>query len=82
VLSAEQIQAVSQYVMTDLAVIPMTQGNIGEGGQLFRMYCATCHRTAVRSNPSDRSSSQDPEQAEQWYFGRIDDSPQAWQGKA
>jgi ubiquinol-cytochrome c reductase cytochrome c subunit len=48
VLSAEQIQAVSRYVTTDLAVIPLTHGDIGEGGKMFRIYCATCHRTAVR----------------------------------
>jgi ubiquinol-cytochrome c reductase cytochrome c subunit len=48
ILEADQIRAVSQYVTSDLAVIPLPQGNIGEGGRLFRMYCATCHRTAVR----------------------------------
>ena len=48
VLNSAQIQAVSRYVTTDLAVIPLTQGNLGEGGKLFRIYCATCHRTAVR----------------------------------
>jgi ubiquinol-cytochrome c reductase cytochrome c subunit len=48
VLTAAQIRAVSQHVTTDLAVIPLTHGDIGEGGKLFRVYCATCHRTAVR----------------------------------
>ena len=48
VLTVPQIRAVSGYVSTDLSVIPMTGGDIGEGGKLFRMYCATCHRTAVR----------------------------------
>jgi mono/diheme cytochrome c family protein len=48
VLSVPQIKAVSYYVSTRLAVIPFTDGNLGEGGTLFRMYCATCHRTAVR----------------------------------
>ncbi len=48
VLTPEQIQAVSRYVTTEVAVIPLAQGNVGEGGELFRMYCATCHRTAVR----------------------------------
>jgi ubiquinol-cytochrome c reductase cytochrome c subunit len=47
VLTAEQIAAVSHYVTTQLADIPMLQGDMGEGGKLFRMYCATCHRTAV-----------------------------------
>lgn len=48
VLQAPQIQAVSQYVITDLAIIPLTGGDIGDGGRLFRVYCAACHRTAVR----------------------------------
>lgn len=47
-LSVPQITAVSQYVTTQLAVIPQEQGDVGEGGKLFRAYCATCHRTAVR----------------------------------
>lgn len=48
VLSVAQINAVSYYVTTQLAVIPLTGGDIGEGGKLFSVYCATCHRTAVR----------------------------------
>ena len=48
VLTAGQIRAVSRYVTIDLAVIPLMHGDIGEGGQMFRIYCATCHRTAVR----------------------------------
>jgi mono/diheme cytochrome c family protein len=48
ILPSDQIQAVAQYVTTDLAVIPLMHGDIGEGGKLFRTYCATCHRTAVR----------------------------------
>jgi len=48
VLSAEEIREVSRYVTSQIAVIPMSGGDIGEGGKLFRMYCATCHRTAVR----------------------------------
>jgi ubiquinol-cytochrome c reductase cytochrome c subunit len=47
VLTSEQIQAVSHYVTTDVAVIPLTQGNIGAGGKIFRTRCAACHRTAV-----------------------------------
>lgn len=47
ILTSGQIQAVSQYVTSDLAIIPLTHGEIGEGGQLFRMHCAACHRTAV-----------------------------------
>jgi ubiquinol-cytochrome c reductase cytochrome c subunit len=47
VLTSEQIQAVSHYVTTDLAVIPLTQGDIGAGGKIFRKRCAACHRTAV-----------------------------------
>lgn len=48
VLSVPDIHAAADYVTQKIAVIPMTGGNLSEGGELFRMYCATCHRTAVR----------------------------------
>ncbi len=48
ILTAGEIQAVARYVTTDIAVIPLAHGDLGEGGKLFRTYCATCHRTAVR----------------------------------
>ena len=51
VLSVEQIRAVSYYVTTQLAVIPLAGGDLTEGGKLFRLYCAPCHRTAVRGGP-------------------------------
>ena len=51
VLSVEQIRAVSYYVTTQLAVIPLAAGDLSEGGKLFRLYCAPCHRTAVRGGP-------------------------------
>lgn len=47
-LTVEQMQAIADYVTGQLAVIPLGQGNIPEGGKLFRQYCAPCHRTAVR----------------------------------
>lgn len=47
-LTPREIQAVSDYVTQDLAVIPLQGGNISEGGTRFREYCAPCHRTAVR----------------------------------
>lgn len=48
VLTGQQIRSVSSYVTTQLAGIPLAGGDIGEGGKLFRIYCAACHRTAVR----------------------------------
>lgn len=48
ILSVEQMRAVADYVTQNLAVIPLTGGNLADGGELFRTYCATCHRTAVR----------------------------------
>jgi ubiquinol-cytochrome c reductase cytochrome c subunit len=48
VLSVAQIRAVSQYVSTQIAVIPLAGGNLSDGGKLFRVYCAACHRAAVR----------------------------------
>ena len=47
VLTSEQIEAVSHYVASSLAVIPLTHGDISEGGKIFRTRCAACHRTAV-----------------------------------
>lgn len=47
-LSNQEIQDVAQYVTQHLATIPLTGGNIGEGGELFREHCAACHRTAAR----------------------------------
>ncbi len=48
VLTIAQMHAVADYVTQHLAAIPLGHGDIGEGGQLFRKYCAPCHRTAVR----------------------------------
>jgi len=50
-LSVPQANAVAKYVTQSLAVIPLTGGNLSEGGELFRVYCASCHRTAVRGGP-------------------------------
>lgn len=47
-LTVPQIHEVADYVTRDLAVIPLGPGDLGEGGSLFRQYCAACHRTAVR----------------------------------
>ena len=47
-LSLAEIRAVASYVTNNIAVIPLHGGNIGEGGELFRVYCAPCHRTDVR----------------------------------
>lgn len=48
VLSVPEMEAVANYVTQHLATIPPMQGDLGEGGELFRAYCAPCHRTAVR----------------------------------
>jgi ubiquinol-cytochrome c reductase cytochrome c subunit len=47
-LSVEQMQAVSDFVASKLAVIPMEAADLSRGGDVFRTYCASCHRTAVR----------------------------------
>lgn len=47
-MSVEDMRDVSQFVAQRIAVIPLTGGNLSEGGVLFRTYCSTCHRTAVR----------------------------------
>lgn len=48
VLSVPEMRAVANYVSQQIAVIPLTGGNLSEGGKLFRMDCAACHRTSVR----------------------------------
>lgn len=48
VLSLAEMRAVAHYVTQQLAVIPLPEGDLGDGGKLFRVYCAACHRTAVR----------------------------------
>lgn len=45
VLSSEEMRAVARYVTQTLAVIPLSGGNLSEGGELYRSYCAPCHRT-------------------------------------
>lgn len=48
ILSGDQMRAVAKYVTESLAVIPLTGGNLSEGGELYRTYCGSCHRTDVR----------------------------------
>lgn len=48
VVDAQDIEDVSHYITNQLAVIPLSGGNLSEGGILFRTHCAACHRTAVR----------------------------------
>lgn len=48
VLSVDDMRAVSHFVVDKIADIPLEQGDLGEGGELFRTHCASCHRTAVR----------------------------------
>jgi len=48
ILDEQDIENVSHYVTAALATIPLTGGNLSEGGILFRTHCAACHRTAVR----------------------------------
>lgn len=48
ILSEQDIDDVSRYITGNLATIPLTGGNLSEGGILFRTHCAACHRTAVR----------------------------------
>lgn len=48
VLSGDQMRAVSQFVAQTLAVIPLTGGNVSDGGELYRTYCVSCHGPVVR----------------------------------
>lgn len=48
ILSVPQANAVADYVVNHVATLPLTGGSLSDGGRLFRIYCASCHRTAVR----------------------------------
>jgi ubiquinol-cytochrome c reductase cytochrome c subunit len=48
VLSVPEIRSVADFVTTRIATIPLQGGDLSSGGDLFRMYCSSCHRTAVR----------------------------------
>lgn len=48
ILSVQQANSVAGYVVNHLAVIPLSGGNLSQGERLFQIYCAACHRTAVR----------------------------------
>ena len=47
-LTMPEMHAVANYVTQHLATIPLSGGELSEGGELFRIHCASCHRTAVR----------------------------------
>jgi ubiquinol-cytochrome c reductase cytochrome c subunit len=47
-LTPAQMQAVADYVSHTLATVALTGGNLSEGGVLFRVNCAPCHRTDAR----------------------------------
>lgn len=48
ILTVPEMHAVANYVTQHIATIPLTGGDLIEGGDLFRTNCAVCHRTAVR----------------------------------
>lgn len=48
VLTPQEIDSVADYVTQRLATIPIESGDLVEGGTLFRIDCAPCHRTAAR----------------------------------
>ncbi|HEX3738212.1 MAG TPA: c-type cytochrome [Terriglobales bacterium] len=48
VLSVAEMRAVADYVTQKLAIIPLAGGNVSDGGKLYRVNCAPCHRTAGR----------------------------------
>ncbi|MGH9574364.1 MAG: c-type cytochrome [Candidatus Acidiferrales bacterium] len=47
-LSSAQIDAVADYVTTQIATIPLASGDVSEGGELFRVNCAPCHGAPAR----------------------------------
>lgn len=48
ILSGDQMRAVAHYVAQKVAVIPLSGGNVSDGGELYRTYCVSCHGAAAR----------------------------------
>jgi len=48
VLTVPEMHSLARFVTQQIAVIPLGEGDLSDGGKLFRMDCAPCHRTAVR----------------------------------
>ncbi len=48
VLTVPEMRSVAHYVAEHIADIPLLGGNLSEGGNLFRVDCGPCHRSAVR----------------------------------
>jgi len=64
ILSVEEMRAVSSFVATKIAVIPLSGGNVSHGGILYRTYCAACHRTDVRGGALAFSGGNAPDLSE------------------
>lgn len=64
VLSVEEMRAVSTFVVQNIAVIPLSGGNLSHGGILYRTYCAACHRTDVRGGALAFAGSNAPDLSE------------------
>jgi len=50
VLSVDEMHAVADYVTQNLATLSMQGGDLGKGGELFRLYCAACHGPEARGD--------------------------------
>ena len=61
ILTMPEMYSVANYVTQQLATIPLAGGNLSQGGVLFRIYCASCHRTAVRGGALDFADTNAPE---------------------
>lgn len=43
ILTVPQMRMIARFVTRHLAVIPLTGGSLGRGGDLYRVNCASCH---------------------------------------
>jgi quinol---cytochrome-c reductase cytochrome c subunit len=50
VLRVDQMRAVADYVTQNLATLSLQGGDLGKGGELFRLYCAACHGPEERGD--------------------------------
>ncbi len=48
ILTVPQMRLIAGFVARHLAVIPLTQGRLGQGGKLYRVNCASCHGAVIQ----------------------------------
>lgn len=48
ILTVPQMRIIAGFVARHLAVIPLSNGRLGQGGNLYRVNCACCHGSVIQ----------------------------------